>query len=827
MDYASPSNQEPTNQDPAPDAPPPSPSETPDPGASSSTPDAPSGEFDAANVLNMISDVESQLHRIRSAQKSHEEEVRSLAEQRAEVESARRTLEESRQALEDARAALEQERQSVEASARETAEAQTALEQTRETLDARAHELEQREAAIAEQESSAAAQRESIDAAQREIDERRHALETQVRAHEAALRGQEDEAAAIEKRRLQLDVRTAALEEESRRLEAREEQVAERERSLNEAQTQFESEQSAHAEQVRRAASFEQERGQLEAQIEALRRETSERTEALEAKASALQEAQAALDAEKARAADAEAAQAESERIFDETRSSLEQQLEERSELLSVERANLAKAGEKLRELSQAIQQQGDSFERGMAAIELSARQAEELESCRTKITELEAQVASGGSSGDAAALQDMQARLREVEGALDEAERKAASAPALEAKVQELESALASAQATGGDDSASAARIAELERALADALAKAEASTPDEAAVATIAELQGRIESLEGELVEARRQIEAGVAAETGPRVNELRETARRIKVAAKNLQVRRDRLRRARRLMRERGPGEGGGKADYELRARQMREMQQQRQAVLEAQSALAASERKMIRRWSRGRAIVSVTMIFILAAIFAGGSWLAADQFFPAEIAASVTLRAKSRNDQGLTPKEIEQWKQTQSELVRHEAFHNTLLDRLEDRRIDTFGSAAALGAHLADHLTLDTAGENEITLTLTGENPDATMMLLDTLAASLATESAKQVASHRGRARSVIAAEREENGHVRYSTLNPIPIMDQRLERAGIIFGGSFTGALLLILIVYLRLARAKRVFDESEIDIDAIAPAEAA
>ncbi|MCA9290735.1 MAG: hypothetical protein KDA25_06380 [Phycisphaerales bacterium] len=781
---------------------------------------------DPDRVLDIISDVEAKLQRIRSAQTSQTEEFASLAQRQIAVEAAEASIAEARQAVQDQQESLHFEIDDFEKKRLHFVAAQEQFNERKALLRDEIAAIEQRRHELDDQSHAVERARAELDDARRALDEQRAAdaaIVDQARhavgEFDALTQRLDDAERRAESLATQLDesARNAAAQQDA--LDTLDRTCRELDAKLADARQQAD---AARRELDAQTAAHEAEIAEHRERLAAHEARLAEQAETLAAQTETLRERDETIEERDARLATLEESRAEHEQILDDARETIaahERGLAQRDEEIARHKRNLEMAAQKLTELSAAVEAQSASLEQGVAAAATVLAQTHEMDRLREQLA---AARAAGASSPDHAAKDAELASLREqLEGQESEA---ALAIRVLEQKIEAMQAEQATAAASAGSDGeaevAMRSRIAELEGELATvraALSEASSGTggPGRAVQAELDSLRSQVAELTAALAHAREELRASQAG-VGPNVIELRETARRIKTAAQQLQTRKARLRRVRELMRERQPA-GGGEVDYELRSRQLRELQQQRQSLAEAQLGLAASEKSMIRRWARGRAVSTLFQIIIMAAVFAAGSWFAADRFFPAERSASVSVKAKTKSELSLSDEEIAAWQQLNRELVYSEPFQKTLAKRMADRQLVDFASPAAVGALVRDRLTVSEDGD-DLVIVLAGTKPDTTIAVLDTIATTIAAEASRQATTHRARARTVVVGEREEGGRIRYASMDPSTSSDRRLEYAGMIFGGSFGACLLLVLIFYARLSKAKRVFDEVPVPV---------
>ncbi len=162
--------------------------------------------------------------------------------------------------------------------------------------------------------------------------------------------------------------------------------------------------------------------------------------------------------------------------------------------------------------------------------------------------------------------------------------------------------------------------------------------------------------------------------------------------------------------------------------------------------------------------------------------------------------------------MSDEDAAKWQTWHSDLLIDKNFHRTLAKRLADRRLDRYKDPVALAQRLREDLTVDAAQPGVMTLTLAGTDRGEITAILDTLATTFARESSRQAGKRSDRARTVVRGERKEAGRRRYASINPVPIRDQRLLYAGVIFAVGSTIGLLAVMTIGRRLLRAKRIFD---------------
>ena len=118
-------------------------------------------------------------------------------------------------------------------------------------------------------------------------------------------------------------------------------------------------------------------------------------------------------------------------------------------------------------------------------------------------------------------------------------------------------------------------------------------------------------------------------------------------------------------------------------------------------------------------------------------------------------------------------------------------------------------------MSNDLTVDAATEGKLAITLAGKDSAEITTVLDVLASTLAMESTRQAATRIDNAPAAVSGERHEQGRVRYAQLNSVPIQDDRVTYATVIFGALLTTCLLLLGVTYVKLSKVKRVFEQGD------------
>jgi len=811
--------------------------------------------------MRIIADVESQMQRIRSAQKTQDDALTMLAQRTRSLEQAEDEISRTRQQLQRDRDKLQADLQAVESTRRQLADD------------------------IARQQEQLTSQRQAIEADQA-------AYLARSRESEAALKAREEQLARSQSR---LEARDAELQRETSRLAQLESHCRVQEQELGRRSSELE---TANRELRQRVEQAEQNVGELIAQLEAANEQVSQRQAMLDqvvAESAAIGrrvgDLERLLHEATERADHAERDTAELAKLADQQRADVESRLTQvTKELRQVQQSRDAALAEtsasqrqvaslqaevqklaaqladrdahvadfqkkfeltakKLSEFAAILAEQTPQLERGASAMIMVEQQHQQIERLTKELAEHKLRVdptesqrrdqriieltealrqARGQSAGNvgvgeveqrnAELLNEVNRLKVEVEKlslANEEAHRQlqnqadAASAgtvhealiaehnakvAALNAEIERLQSASAAELQDQLDRQSRAheERLAESHRLEADAAAA----------------LKVRIDELECELAKVRNSKKGGSAGKDRTDGRKLREKAEKVSAIAEHLRRRRTRLQKLRQLLVARSLHAAAEQSPEESLA-----ITEQKQQIAEARRALAEAEKEMVRRWARPRAVTTMAWIVAFALICAGGSWLLADYLFPARIAASVVLEARTTAHGPLSDEAAERWRTWHRGLFTDPAFMQVLSKRLAERRLDRFASLPNISQTLNDDLTIDASQKGAIILTLAGSDEDETSSLLDVVAATAAAESTRRLGNRNDSAWAALTGERNEGGRVHYAAVNPVPISDDRIKYAGVIFAIVFVSSLGLMAALYTRLARAKRVFDQ--------------
>jgi hypothetical protein len=780
-----------------------------------------------SDVLSLIEDVERHLTRIRDVQSRQETEFEDLAERQRRVDQAeedfdarRREVEAAAAALDAAKESLSVERVEIEGlrttlEDRETrcSEECVAIENSKQDLEIARTEmatdqsaLESRAAEVGDRERTIAEERVALDALRDEIEVRENVFVDRSNAADAAIAKVEE--MENEYRRLSESIETQAQSHQQAMSTA--EETIDRHRSalevvggdLESAQAELEASRSASEATNNELESL---RGAgKEAQDE--RKRLLETVSGLEARCSEIDIANESAEASLGEAT-RRTVELESELAASSAR------VESLESTIGEDQRQLQLAGQKLTELAEAIAEQAPRLERGTAAMALLSQHQETIAKLESRLTE------DGADATNAVAkVRDaFEARIAELESSLERARAEGADPESLEtaiatargpleARISELESGSGLDASTVGVavEEATAPLLAEIDRLHGESGSNDGPSVPRDR-YESVKERCRRAERRSDELETALSMTnDKGQAQEMAKR---LRSKAQRVGDAARHLELRKTRLLAVRKAIRSRG-GNGTPTPAFQ----ELQRLEAQRKELSQVREFLSRSEQQMIRRWARPRSMAIVGWVIILAVMCSVGSWFGVQELVPISGAASVEIRATPRGGGILSASKAESWAEWHEALATDPVFVEVVSKRLAARGIAPVGGEPAVASMLVDDLSFESDGPGRLRLVLTGADRRLLTPTLDAVAMTMASESARQAPRRDDGARASLNGEQTGGG---YASLIGGAVSAEVLIFTGLIAGAALVTSLLLVGLVYLVLARAKRVFEEAE------------
>jgi len=569
-------------------------------------------------------------------------------------------------------------------------------------------------------------------------------------------------------RRLQeAETRERELAQARTRCEETERSLADRERAAAEAQERLEAERT-QLEETRRG---------LEQQREASERESADRVAEVERREAELQQQRDELE---------RAARALTEE---------KQAVETLANDLSSREAEATRKVEEARGLHEEAQALRARFE----SLEHAKREAEEAR----QEAERRAETSSGELTSVRDALADREskleqatAKLREVSAALTEHAELAGQAHAALEALDRKEKELAQTKT-------------ELEQARAQAK---ESSGADERTRAELEGLRAQVASVTNERDELKKKAEtlAKAVEELRSEADELRDRAKAAETAAATRAhadggtnaLRRERLRRARRLVREETEKLRKAHAALRERTAECEEILGMREKLEAAARELQLRERALRGKGKQkgsASAMASVFYAALASAILAGASWLISGEVAPATYEARAALEADGRGAE-LSPAQLGEWQRLTEEMLNDPATLEVAADRMKQRGLTMLATPGALRQVILQRMGAESPQDGRLILTMRAEGEGRAERVLDTYVTALANH-ANSLRQHRADGAATAVAQAAE--------ATPDPVDDERVLYAGGIFGGSFLVCLLIGMLVTRQLAQTMR------------------
>ena len=413
-----------------------------------------------------------------------------------------------------------------------------------------------------------------------------------------------------------------------------------------------------------------------------------------------------------------------------------------------------------------------NTVERQQAELEQLTREAAELREAREALTEQLAQAQAAG--GESSAQND--AERQELASALQH-ERD---------QVREMEEKLDLA----------ADRIGELQQALADRDAELEESG---GVADSIAALTGQLSELRAELEDAERERDA------------LRERAEGMGQAVTEsvwgdprLELRRRRLKRAKKLLREHAAKADQVEEVLAQRMTQCEDVLSRRRELVQAREVIERAHKRVLSTKSRSGAAATVFFGLGTIAVLAALSWAIVTRTFPARYAASAVLAAEF-TESAATPQSLASWQEFHEKLLLDPQLMSRASERLAQRGFVELSQPAALKLKLEQDMTWSVPEPGKISFELRGLGRESTTRALDSYLTSLVAQSSS-LRQRRSESSTTVIAEPVRAGAE--------PIEDPRLAYAGIGLGGGVLVCLTLWFCIWRRMVKTKSAFENS-------------
>jgi chromosome segregation ATPase len=794
----------------------------PAPGSSSTGPAAPLQSGDA--ILSSLVDLESRLTSFKAMHEQHALRDMELAKREQFLTQRESEHASKSDALNLARAELDRQAGEIMASRRHAAEAEARALAAERTIGERVANVERAEADLAEREKTmaakavraeadlnrVAAQQEELQNERRELD----ATMTEVARREAEVA---ERAGSLVRDREALDALRTEVENVAKAQQdaqrAREQEIHELEFDISSQRAELERERAGVAEQARTlAAQMKTREDEQNAAIWSTRMETMEMEvgEARGARARLETElAQSRAEIEKLTGELIGAHQnggvpadevAKRDQAIEELRSRLEESraatrmLQEQIDVLD------AQARSSTAESAKAIEEREDQLRVQRERLAAHSRQ---IDAANAAVEKAAAERAAMAPRADVDRLEKELAAARELLDHAEESGRNTVSAEELrtrDARIAELQQSLSQAEKNVGERARAEiesrdAMIAELQTNLEQATSAADVPVDSEELAKrdeAIAILRDRLQQTMAEAAEIRTQV--GSAPRTheydgGPTASDLK---------------RRDRLRRYKSMLQTQARKIVAAQGALQKRHTDCELILTNRSRLAELAQQLSRAERKLTAAKARSGAAAAMLYIVATTTLLAGLSWEVSKRIWPGTFIARAVVDA----DVGRrTPKpdDLAVWQKDHSEMLRDPRLMEMASERMKQRGMPALGSAPDLTARLKDDMYIQPGKPGSLTVELRGEGAEKTALVLDTFVTSFKSF-ADQARDERSNDIGVVIAQA--------ATAGTEPLMDKRLERAGGVFGGAALAAGLAGLVIWSRLVRAKKKFDQA-------------
>ena len=716
------------------------------------------------DVMDLIASVENQLEKMKSAQVNRSSEIHTLESRREELAKREQEILRESERLEALEAELETRLRNLVEREEQCAERGQSMELMRGALESDSEDMKRREEELAGLLSGF------------EEDKNEIVLERGRLAGERA---------DLEQARADFGVEADRLQSE---LQSAHQAVADAESIRTSLEEQAEDLREQHDRMMRDVEKTNSRADSFKEEAESLKASTLELASELESAAGVIER----LEAERVELA-SELQTCQSER--DDADESARKAAQERDEI----KANLDLAMDRLQGLAQAVSDQAAQFDEGALAISRCRELEDRMVTLSRELEEAHDQLNRASNDHgaiDSDELLRSQAEVARLMAELDSC----VSLADHETMIKELNQRIENASA-GDSVTADAEILEKLDEARCEIDTLETHARDCEERIAEkerhLAELQSRNEALES----AASSEQGGGSSDA----QLLRDQAKRLSAFASHLQLRRVRLREMRRLLSERAESptsntESSIESERLIRAEQ-EDMVRRRHEMTELES-------RMIRRWACHTTAGTVVKISILLVIIATACWFGTRWFAPGMVSSTALVRAHPITGGTLDDATATSWNEWHKALLSDDLFVKAVFNRFQNASLGG-GSLEASSSMLGDKLVVTEVEPGMLQIRLNGRTPRETQRLLESVVATLSSESQRQLARRGDGARVDIVT---SDG--RMVTNDPIPVSSGQFQTAGLAFGGSVAALGLLGAGVYARLRRSRRIFDEN-------------
>ncbi len=359
--------------------------------------------------------------------------------------------------------------------------------------------------------------------------------------------------------------------------------------------------------------------------------------------------------------------------------------------------------------------------------------------------------------------------------------------------------------------------------------------SSANHVPAAELAERDRMIETLRAELDEAIEQATrpAPSAPPSGPDEESLQEIAKRdqaITILKERLQEalaaadhaasssdtteesapteadcrRRDRLRRYKSMLQSQARKIVAAQIAIQRRHSDCELVLSHRSKLALLAQQLSRAEKKITASKARSGAAAAVLYFAATLGILAVMSWEVSKRVWPGTYIARAVIDADTGR-RTPKPEDYAAWLKDHSELLGDPRLMEVAAQRMQQRGITALGSPGELSSRLKQDMYVQSAKPGSLTVELRGEGAEKTALILDTVVTAFKSV-ADQGKDERTNDMGVVIAQA--------ATPGTEPLMDKRIEKAASVFAGAAFAAGLAGLVIWSRLVKAKKKFDQA-------------
>lgn len=267
---------------------------------------------------------------------------------------------------------------------------------------------------------------------------------------------------------------------------------------------------------------------------------------------------------------------------------------------------------------------------------------------------------------------------------------------------------------------------------------------------------------------------------------------------------ELRRQRLAKQRKLLKSKNKEFVWLQKQEAVSREKMADLRSEKQMLSEVKNTLIEAERKMIRKWAHGRALMLMFWFVFIVVILAGSSYFGAMKLWPGIYTATSSVKAVNRPGYDMTAKQIEEWQSTHEQMAYADVVANSVSERLRQRGYTDLADPTKFSEFLKSHLSVTSEEPGTINFYLSAAGSADAQRILETY--TIAFVSLSRAEAHK----------RADGGMTKLvvpAYVDPVPVDEhKRLQYAGITFGGSLFVVMALGALLYRRLRKAEGILE---------------